>query len=322
MRTIQIKNHGGPDALEMVEVERKPPAEGEVCVKLEAAGLNFIDTYQRSGLYKIDLPYVPGLEGAGTITDVGAGVTSFNEGDRVTYTGVAGSYADYINVPAERLVHVPDGVTLEDAAAVMLQGMTAHYLVDSTYPLREGDTCLIHAVAGGVGLLFTQIAKKRGARVIGTTSTEEKAERARTAGADEVILYTRDDFEEEVKRLTNGAGVEVVYDSVGKTTFEKSLNCLKPRGLLALFGQSSGPVGNFDPQVLNQKGSLFLTRPSLFHYIASRDELVQRAGEVLTWVAEGNLDVHIDSVFNLDDASGAHRKLESRQSSGKILLKP
>lgn len=322
MRVIQLEHHGGPEVLKCVEVEREARGEGEVCVKLEAIGLNYIDTYQRSGLYNVDLPYVPGLEGAGTVAEVGAGVTEFKKGDHVNYTGVAGSYADYINVPAERLVHVPDGVTLEDAAAVMLQGMTAHYLVDSTYPLKKGDICLIHAVAGGVGLLFTQIAKMRGARVIGTTSSEEKAARARAAGADEVILYTQDDFEEEVKRLTNGAGVDVVYDSVGKTTFAKSLNCLKPRGLLALFGQSSGPVGSFDPQVLNQKGSLFLTRPSLFHYIASRHELVQRAGEVLGWVAEGSLDVHIDSVFDLGDASGAHRKLESRQSSGKILLKP
>ena len=322
MRAIQIKNHGGPDVLELVNIERKPPGKGEVCVKLEAAGLNYIDTYQRSGLYDVNLPYVPGLEGAGTVAEVGTGVTEFSEGERVTYTGVAGSYAEYINVPAERLVRVPDGVTLEDAAAVMLQGMTAQYLVDSTYPLKEGDTCLIHAVAGGVGLLFTQMAKMRGARVIGTTSSEEKAARARAAGADEIILYTQEDFEAEVKRLTEGEGVEVVYDSVGKTTFEKSLNCLKPRGLLALFGQSSGPVGDFDPQVLNQKGSLFLTRPSLFHYIATRDELVQRAGEVLAWVAEGKLEVHIDSVFTLNDAGDAHRKLESRQSSGKILLKP
>ena len=322
MKAVQIQEQGGREVLNVVDLDTPTPGEDEVLVGLEAAGINFIDVYQRTGLYKVELPYVLGLEGAGTIQAVGAGVSTFKEGDRVAYTGVSGSYTEAALVPADRLVGVPESVSLDIAAAVMLQGMTAQYLSHSTYPVQEGDTCLVHAVAGGVGLLLTQLAKLRGATVIGTASTEEKAERARKVGADHVILYTEEDFEAEVKRLTDGAGVQVVYDSVGKTTFEGSLNCLARRGYLVLYGQSSGPVGAFDPQVLNAKGSLFLTRPSLFHYIAEREELVKRAGELFVLLAEGNLDVHIDSTFPLSEVAEAHRKLENRETSGKVLLTP
>ena len=322
MKAVQIQKQGGPEVLEVVDLDTPTPGEGEVLVKLEASGINFIDVYQRSGLYKVELPYVLGLEGAGTVAEVGENVSGFKKGDRVAYTGTSGSYAEAVLVPAERLVSVPESVSLETAAAVMLQGMTAQYLSHSTYPIQEGDTCLVHAVAGGVGLLLTQLAKLRGAVVIGTASTLEKAERARKVGADHVILYTEQDFEEEVKRLTDGDGVQVVYDSVGETTFDKSLNCLAPRGYMVLYGQSSGPVGAFDPQVLNSKGSLFLTRPSLFHYIAEREELVKRAGELFVLLSEGNLDVHIDSTFSLEDVAEAHRKLENRETSGKVLLTP
>ncbi len=322
MKAVQITEQGGREVLHLTDLDTPTPGEGQVLVKLEASGINFIDIYQRTGLYKVDLPYVLGLEGAGTVQAVGAGVSTFKEGDRVAYTGVAGSYAEAALVPADRLVTVPESVGLETAAAVMLQGMTAQYLSHSTYPVQEGDTCLVHAVAGGVGLLLTQLAKLRGATVIGTASTEEKAERARKVGADHVILYTEEDFEAEVQRLTDGRGVQVVYDSVGKTTFEGSLNCLARRGYLVLYGQSSGPVGAFDPQVLNAKGSLFLTRPSLFHYVAEREELVKRAGELFVLISEGNLDVHVDSTFSLSEVAEAHRKLENRETSGKVLLTP
>ncbi len=322
MKAVQITEQGGREVLQLTDLEVPTPGEGQVLVKLEAAGINFIDIYQRTGLYKVELPYVLGLEGAGTVQAVGAGVSTFKEGDRVAYTSVSGSYAEAALVPADRLVTVPESVGLETAAAVMLQGMTAQYLSHSTYPVQEGDTCLVHAVAGGVGLLLTQLAKLRGATVIGTASTLEKAERARKVGADHVILYTEEDFEAEVKRLTDGRGVQVVYDSVGKTTFEGSLNCLAKRGYMVLYGQSSGPVGAFDPQVLNSKGSLFLTRPSLFHYIAEREELVKRAGELFVLLSEGNLDVHIDSTFPLSEVAEAHRKLENRETSGKVLLTP
>ena len=322
MKAVQITEQGGREVLQLADLEVPTPGEGQVLVGLEAAGINFIDIYQRTGLYKVDLPCVLGLEGAGTVQAVGENVSNFKEGDRVAYTGVAGSYAEAALVPADRLVTVPESVGLETAAAVMLQGMTAQYLSHSTYPVQEGDTCLVHAVAGGVGLLLTQLAKLRGATVIGTASTEEKAERARKVGADHVILYTEEDFEAEVQRLTDGRGVQVVYDSVGKTTFEGSLNCLARRGYLVLYGQSSGPVGAFDPQVLNAKGSLFLTRPSLFHYIAEREELVKRAGELFVLLSEGNLDVHIDSTFPLSEVAEAHRKLENRETSGKVLLTP
>jgi NADPH:quinone reductase len=291
-------------------------------VKVDAVGVNFIDIYQRAGLYKMALPFTPGQEAAGTVTAVGAGVTAPRVGDRVAYSSVMGAYAEYAAVPADRLVPLPAAVSSRQAAAAMLQGMTAHYLTTTTYPLKAGDTCVVHAAAGGVGLLLCQVAKLRGARVLGTVSTSEKASLARGAGADEVILYTEQDFETEVKRLTNGAGVQVMYDSVGKTTFEKGLNCLARRGMMVLFGQSSGPVGPFDPQLLNQKGSLFLTRPTLGHYIADRQELLWRAGEVLGWIESGKLNVRIGHEFPLAHAAAAHELLAARKSTGKVLLIP
>ena len=322
MKAIRIHTPGGLEALRYEDVPTPTPGPGQALVRIEAAGLNFIDTYHRSGLYKVELPYTLGIEAAGTVTAVGPGVRAVAAGDRVAYTGVAGAYAEYTVVPAERLVTLPAGVSAKVGAAVMLQGMTAHYLAISTYPLRPGDTCLVHAAAGGVGLLLCQIAKRRGARVIGTVSTETKAALAREAGADEVILYTSQDFEVEVKRLTDGKGLPVIYDSVGKTTFHKGLNCLARRGMMVLCGQSSGPVGPFDPQVLNQKGSLFLTRPTLFHYIATREELLARASEVLGWVAEGTLAVRIDREYPLAEAAAAQRALEGRETAGKVLLVP
>jgi len=293
-----------------------------VLVKVEAVGLNFIDIYRREGLYKVPLPHVPGTEAAGTVEAVGEGVTEFQPGDRVTGVAFEGAYAEYAVAPAERLVRVPGGVKSELAAATMLQGMTAHYLVHDTYPLKEGDTCLVHAAAGGVGLLLVQMAKRRGARVLGTVSTEEKARLAREAGADEVVRYTEEDFVGAVRRLTDGQGANVVYDSVGKTTFEGSLDCLRLRGMMVLFGQSSGPVLPFDLQTLNAKGSLFITRPSLFHYVATREELARRAGDVLGWVASGELSVKVDSSLSLSEAAEAHRRLEGRETSGKVLLRP
>jgi len=293
-----------------------------VLVKIEAAGVNFIDIYQRTGHYKVPLPFIPGQEAAGIVAAVGPGVAEPRVGDRVAYATVLGAYAEYAVVPADRVVGLPDGVSAKQGAAAMLQGMTAHYLATSTYPLKPGDTCLVHAAAGGVGLLLCQIAKLRGARVLGTVSTREKAALARGAGADEVILYTEQDFETEVKRLTNGAGLRVIYDSVGKTTFEKGLSCLALRGMMVLYGQSSGPVGPFDPQVLNQKGSLFLTRPTLVHYIATRAELLARAGEVLGWIERGMLKVRIERELPLAQAAEAQRLLEARQTTGKVLLIP
>src|SRR5216110_2078727 len=284
MKAIRVQSPGGPEALRYEDVPQPSPAAVQVLVKVEAVGVNYIDVYQRTGLYKVATPFTLGQEAAGVVTAVGSGVTDPKVGDRVAYTSILGAYAEYAVVPADRVVVLPDGVTTRQAAAAMLQGMTAQYLATTTYPLKAGDTCLVHAAAGGVGQLLCQVAKLRGARVIGTVSTEEKAELAREAGADEVILYTQQDFEAEVKRLTDGAGLQVVYDSVGQTTFTKGLNCLAPRGMMVLYGQSSGPVGPFDPQVLNQKGSLFLTRPTLHHYMASREELVLRAEEVLDWV--------------------------------------
>jgi NADPH:quinone reductase len=319
MKAIRIHSFGGPDVLRYEDVAVPSPGAGQALVRVEAAGLNFIDIYRRSGLYKVELPHTLGLEGAGTVDAIGPGVTGLAVGDRVAVTDVPGAYAQYVLAPADRLVPIPPGVSARQAAAVILQGMTAHYLALATYPLQRGDVCLVHAAAGGVGLLLCQIAKRRGARVIATVSTEAKAELARKAGADEIIFYTRQDFEVEVKRLT-GAGVQVVYDSVGKTTFEKGLDCLRPRGMMVLFGQSSGPVAPIDPQVLNQKGSLFLTRPTLFNYIATRDELLSRAGEVLGWVADGSLSVRIDREYPLADAASAHRALEGRETTGKVLL--
>ena len=322
MKAVRIHAPGGPEVLKYEDVPEPQPKAGEAVVKVDAAGLNYIDVYYRSGQYKAELPMTLGLEAGGTVTAVGPNVTEVRVGDKVAYTGVAGAYAQYAAVPAQRLVVLPAGVSTRQGAAAMLQGMTAHYLACSTYPLKRGDTCLVHAAAGGVGLLLCQIAKMRGASVIGTVSTEAKAKLAREAGADEVILYATQDFEAEVKRLTSGRGVQVVYDSVGKTTFEKGLSCLAPRGLMALYGQSSGPIGTFDPQVLNQKGSLFLTRPSLGHHVATREELLQRAGEVLGWIRDGKLRLRTEFEFPLKDAAEAHRALEGRKTTGKVLLIP
>lgn len=320
MKAIVVESHGGPDVLVLREVDKPEPKANEALVRIEAAGVNFIDVYHRTGLYPMKLPFTPGSEAAGTIVSVGADVSELREGDRVAYAMAPGAYAEYASVPAARLVKLPDGIDARAAAAAMLQGMTAHYLVTSTYKLKQGDTALVHAAAGGVGLLLIQLAKRVGARVFGTVSTDEKAALARDAGADEVILYTEQDFEEEVRRLTEGRGVEVVYDSVGKTTFIKSLGSLAPRGLLALFGQSSGPVPPFDAALLAQKGSLYLTRPSLAHYTAARDELLWRAGEVLSWVSTGELKLRIEKTFPLAEAAEAHRQLEGRKTTGKVLL--
>jgi NADPH2:quinone reductase len=298
------------------------PKAGEALVKIEAVGINFIDIYIRSGMYKNPLPLTLGQEGAGVVEAVGPNATEVQVGDCVAYSGIAGSYAEYTVVPAARLVKIPPGLTAQDAAAAMLQGMTAHYLTHTTYPLGSGDTALVHAAAGGVGLLLVQMAKKRGARVFGTMSTEDKAKLAKEAGADEVILYTRQDFETEVKRFTDGHGLQVVYDSVAKTTFEKGLNCLAPRGYMVLYGQSSGPVPPFDLAQLGAKGSLFITRPSLAHYTLTREELLQRSGDVLGWIRAGQLKLRIDQTFPLKDAGAAHRRLEGRQSTGKLLLVP
>ena len=322
MKAIRVHSPGGPEALRYEDVPQPSPAAGDVLVKVEAAGVNYIDVYQRTGMYKVATPFTLGQEAAGVVTAVGPGVSDPKPGDRVAYTSILGAYADYAVVPADRVVVLPDGVTTRQAAAAMVQGMTAHYLACTTYPLKAGDTCLVHAAAGGVGLLLCQIASRRGARVIGTVSTREKAALARDAGARDVILYTEQDFEAEAKRLTNGLGLQVVYDSVGKTTFEKGLNCLARRGMMVLYGQSSGPVGSFDPQVLNQKGSLFLTRPTIAHYIETRAELVARAGEVLAWVKSGTLKLRIEHEFSLAEAAEAHRALEARKTTGKLLLIP
>jgi NADPH2:quinone reductase len=322
MKAIRIHAAGGPDVMRLDDVPQPAPKAGEALVKVDAAGLNYIDVYFRSGQYKAEYPLTLGLEAGGSVAAVGPNVTEVKAGDKVAYTGVPGAYAEYAVVPAARLVVLPAGVSARQGAAAMLQGMTAHYLATSTYPLKAGDTCLVHAAAGGVGLLLCQIAKMRGARVIGTVSTDEKAKLAREAGADEVIIYTRQDFEAEVKRLTNNQGLQVVYDAVGKTTWEKSLNSLAPRGLMALYGQSSGPIGTIDPGILNTKGSLFLTRPSLNHHIASRAELTQRAGDVLGWIRDGKLKMRMEFEFPLKDAAAAHLALEGRQTTGKVLLVP
>ncbi len=322
MRAIRVAQYGGPEAMRLDDLPTPKPGTGQALVRIEAAGVNFIDVYQRSGLYKGALPLALGLEASGVVEDVGSGVTTTKAGDRVAWTGVPGSYATHNVVPADRLVPLPTGVDARTGAAAMLQGMTAHYLAHSTYPLKPGDACLVHAAAGGVGLLLCQMAKRAGARVLGTVSTEEKARLAREVGADEVILYTKQDFAAEVKRLTGGKGLQVVYDSVGKDTWEKSLDSLAPRGYMVLYGQSSGPIGVLDPQVLNAKGSLFLTRPSLQHHILTRDELLQRAGEVLAWVQKGQLTLRIGATFPLAQAVEAHRQLEGRKTTGKVLLLP
>ncbi|MET0152848.1 MAG: quinone oxidoreductase [Candidatus Binatia bacterium] len=322
MRAIRVHQPGGPEMLQLDELPEPRPQAGEALVAIEAAGLNYIDVYFRKGLYKAALPLTLGLEGAGTVTAIGSAVENIRVGDRVAYTSVPGAYAQLAVVPAARLVVLPAGITPKQAAAAMLQGMTAHYLATSCWPLRSGDTCLVHAAAGGVGLLLCQIAKLRGARVLATVSTEEKADLARRAGADEVILYSKEDFEAEVKRLTGGKGLQVVYDGVGRTTFEKGLGCLAPRGMMVLYGQASGPVGSIDPQELSARGSLFLTRPTLAHYILTRAELVARAGDVFGWIRDGKLTLRIEREFALADAARAHRALEGRETTGKVLLIP
>jgi NADPH2:quinone reductase len=320
MKAIQIKQPGGPEAMELVELPVPEPKASEAVVKLAASGVNFIDVYNREGRYKVPLPFVLGQEGAGVVAAVGSAVKSVKVGDRVAWTSVLGAYAEYAAVPAERLVPIPAGVTDQQAAAAMLQGMTAHYLAHDTYPLKRGDRALVHAAAGGVGLLLVQMAHNVGARVIATVSTDEKARLARGAGADEIILYTQADFEAETKRLTGGKGVDVVYDSVGKTTFDKGLNILRPRGMMVLYGGSSGAVPPFDLIALSQKGSLFLTRPSLGNYIATREELVARSGAVFGMMAAGKLKLRIEHVYPLAEAQRAHRDLEGRKTTGKLLL--
>jgi NADPH2:quinone reductase len=323
MKAIRVHSLGGPEVLKLEEVPDPQPGEGQALVRVEAAGLNYIDVYFRTGLYKAPaLPFIPGQEAAGTVVAVGPGVTEVTVGDRVAYTAVPGTYAELAVAPAARLVEIPEGITTRQAAAAMLQGITAHYLATSTYTLKPGVVCIVHAAAGGVGQLLCQIAKLRGARVFGTVSTEEKARIARAAGADEVILYSQQDFSAEAKRLNGGKGVQVIYDGVGRATFDKGLDTLAPRGLMALFGQSSGPVPPLDPAILNQKGSLYLTRPSMGHYIASRDELMWRAGEVLGWIAKGKLRLSIDREVPLAQAADAHRALEGRETTGKVLLIP
>ena len=322
MKAIRVNAPGGPEVLRYEDTSEPSPKAGEATVKVDAAGINYIDVYQRSGQYKLALPMTLGLEAGGTVTAVGPNVTEVKVGDKVAYTGIPGAYAQYAAVPAARLVVLPAGLSTRQGAAAMLQGLTAHYLACSTYPLKSGDTCLVHAAAGGVGLLLCQIAKMRGARVIGTVSTEDKAKLAREAGASDVILYTKQDFEAEVKRLTDGKGLQVVYDSVGQTTFEKGFNCLAPRGMMALYGQSSGPVGPFDLQVLNARGSLFVTRPSLNQHIITRAELLERSNELLGWIRDGKLKLRTEFEFPLKDAAEAHRALEGRKTTGKVLLIP
>ena len=322
MKAIRVHEAGGPEALLFEEVSSSEPSADHVLVKTKAIGVNFIDIYFREGLYPGTFPFTPGFEAAGEVVAVSSEVTEFGIGDRVAYSSVMGSYAEQTSVPTDQLVKIPADLDFETAAAAMLQGMTAHYLSHSTFPLAAGQTVLVHAAAGGVGLLLVQMAKMRGARVIGTVSGPEKADLAREAGADHVILYTETDFEEEIKDLTDSQGVEVVYESVGKATFDQSLNCLKPRGYLVLFGQSSGPVPPIDPQILNAKGSLFLTRPSIFHYTSTREALLARAGQVLGWVSEGKLKVRVGERFALSEAAQAHRALEGRQTTGKVLLIP
>jgi NADPH2:quinone reductase len=322
VKAIRVHAPGGPEALRYEDVPDPRPEAGQAIVRVEAAGVNFIDVYHRTGLYKVPFPATLGQEGAGTVLEVGADVRDVAPGDRVAWASALGAYAEKAVVPANRLVKLPEGLSARDGAAAMLQGMTAHYLACATYPLKPGDTCLVHAGAGGVGLLLTQIARMRGARVLTTVSTPEKAQLSRDAGANETIDYTKQDFAAEVRRATEGRGAQVVYDSVGRTTFEKGLSCLAPRGMMVLFGQSSGPVGPFDPQELSKGGSLYLTRPTLVHYTATREELLARAGDVLGWIREGRLKLRIEHEFPLSEAASAHRDLEGRRTTGKILLHP
>ena len=322
MKAIQIKRTGGPEVLEYVDLPEPEPKPNEAVLKIAAGGVNFIDVYQREGRYKLALPFIAGQEGAGVVTAIGKDVNSLKSGTSVAFSSVQGSYAEYTAVPADRLVPIPEGVSEKEAAAAILQGMTAHYLVHDSYPLKHGQTALIQAAAGGVGLLLVQMAHHIGARVIGTVSTEEKARLARDAGADEIIFYTQTDFEAETKRLTAGKGVDVVFDSVGKTTFEKGLNVLRSRGMMVLFGGSSGAAPAIDPIILSQKGSLFLTRPTLHHYTTRREELMARAEAVFGMIADGKLSLRIEHIYKLADAQQAHRDLEARKTTGKLLLIP
>jgi NADPH2:quinone reductase len=322
MKAIRVNTIGGREVLHLEEVPVPTPAQGQLLVRVEAVGVNFIEIYHRTGLYKLPLPFTLGSEAAGIVEELGPDVVGVKVGDRVASVNFIGSYAEHALLPAERAIVLPDEVTSRQAAAMVLQGITAHYLATSTYALSKGDTCLVHAAAGGVGLLLCQIASKRGARVIGTVSTEEKAALAREAGASDVILYTKTDFATEVKRLTNGAGLQVIYDSVGRTTFLAGFGCLAPRGMMVLCGQSSGPVEPLDPQFLAQRGSLFLTRPTIGHYIATREELMRRASDLLGWVGDGSLKVRIGAEFPLDRAADAHEALEGRRTTGKVLLIP
>jgi NADPH2:quinone reductase len=322
MQAIRIHTTGDADALRLDSVPRPVCGPDQALVKIEAAGVNFIDVYQRSGLYPIPLPATLGQEGAGTVEAVGENVTELRVGDRVAYASVLGAYAEYAVVPAARLVRLPDGVEAREGAAAMLQGLTAHYLATSTFPLEPGDRCLVHAAAGGVGLLLVQIAKLLGAFVIGTVSTEEKSQLATEAGADEVIRYTEQDFVAETRRITDGEGVSVVYDSVGRTTFARGLEVIAPRGMMVLFGASSGPVSPLDPQALNRAGSLFLTRPNLAHYVATREELTARADELFGWIVSRAVRLRIERELPLADAATAHRELEGRRTTGKVLLVP
>jgi NADPH:quinone reductase len=320
MRAIRVHEAGGPEVLVVDEIAAPIPGPGELLIDVEAVGINFIEIYQRAGAYPMTRPYTPGAEAAGVVRQVGSGVSDFSVGDRVVSQMVKGAYAEQAIVAAERAVRIPAGVSTKQAAALCLQGLTAHYLTTSTFPLAKGHRALVHAAAGGVGLLLCQMAKRRGAFIIGTASTPEKRQLARDAGADEVLDYTTQDFAAETRRITNGAGVHVVYDSVGKTTFDKSLDSLTRRGLMALFGQSSGAVPPFDPQILNRKGSLFLTRPTLNDYVATRVELLERSNELFGWVERGELHVRIGAEFPLADAAGAHTALAARQTTGKVIL--
>jgi NADPH2:quinone reductase len=322
MKAIRVEKVGGPEVLQLRDVPLPEPGKGQARIKLEIIGVNFIDVYHRTGLYPLPLPFVPGGEGAGIVDAIGPDVSEVKTGDRVAYAMGTASYAEFVVMPAWKLVKLPEWLSTENAAAVMLQGLTVHYLLRSTYEVKKGDPILIHAAAGGVGLLMVQAAKHLGAFVIGTCSTEEKAQTVREAGADQVILYTKQDFLEETKKIMRGVGVAAVYDSVGQATFERSLDCLRPRGILVLFGQSSGPVLSFNPSALAQKGSLYLTRPSLAHYMLTREELMQRTSELFDWIQSGVVKIRIDSTFPLAKVADAHRKLESRGSSGKILLTP
>lgn len=322
MKAVLVKEFGGPEVMSYEDTDLPAVGEDQALVKVEAAGINYIDTYHRTGLYQIPLPATLGLEAAGTITEVGSAVGRFKVGDRVAYTNVAGAYAEYAAVPEDKLVSLPDGVSFDQGAAAMLQGCTAHYLCQSTYPVKQGDRCLVHAAAGGVGLILIQMIKMMGGSVIGTVSTEEKAELARQAGADEVILYSEQDFESEVMRITDGAGVNVAYDSVGLSTFEKSINCLSRFGYMVLYGNASGPVTEFNPATLGPKGSLFLTRPTLFDYLATREDLDWRSGDVFSWISDGKLNLRLEHFYPLAEVQEAHRALEGRKTTGKIILTP